>query len=80
MANTTYVDFEGAYETLPDMSQPYVLKDNILVEFDIFQIRKIHMGLGAGGMLSTANDMAKYMDFHLNLGRVGDRQIVPTVC
>lgn len=79
MENTTYVDFEGIYESLPDMSQPYVIKDNIIVEFDIFQIRKLHVALGAGGILSTANDMTKYMDFHLNLGRIGDKQIVPTV-
>lgn len=79
MANTTYVDIDGSYESLPDMSQPYILRDGILVEFDMFQVRKVHMSLGAGGILSTSNDMAKYMDFHLNLGRVGDRQVVPRV-
>lgn len=79
MTNTTYADFDGSYESSPDMSQPYILKDNVLVDFDIFQLRKIHMGLGAGGILSSAHDMAKYMNFHLNLGRVGDRQIVPRV-
>ncbi|KAJ6645759.1 Gigasin-6 [Pseudolycoriella hygida] len=77
MENTTYVDFDGSYESSPDMSQPYVLRDDVLVEFDIFQIRKVHMALGAGGILSTANDMAKYMNFHLNLGLVDGRQIVP---
>lgn len=79
MANTTYVDFDGVYETLPDMSQPYVIINGTLVEFDIFQVRKVHMGLGAGGVLSSANDMAKYMDFLISHGRIGDRQIVPEV-
>ncbi|KAG4068093.1 hypothetical protein HA402_001518 [Bradysia odoriphaga] len=78
MTNTTYVDFNGTYESLPDMSQPYILRNGTLVEFDIFQVRKVHMALGAGGILSSANDMAKYMEFHLSRGRVGDRQIVPT--
>jgi len=80
MANTTYIDFNGTYESNPDMSQPYILRNGTLVQFDINQIRKIHMGLGAGGVLSSANDMAKYMNFHLNEGRVGNRQIVLTVC
>ncbi len=79
MANTTYIDFNGTYESNPDMSTPYILRNGTLVEFDMFQIRKVHMGLGAGGILSTSNDMAKYMDFHLNYGRIGDRQIVPMV-
>lgn len=79
MTNTTYVNLNGSYESLPDMSQPYVLKYDVLVEYDIFQVRKVHMSLGAGGILSSANDMAKYMDFHLNKGRIGDRQIVPIV-
>lgn len=79
MSNTTYIDFNGTYESLPDMSQPYILRNGSIVQFDIFQVRKVHMGLGAGGLLSSANDMTKYMDFHLNQGRVGNRQIVPTV-
>lgn len=79
MDNTTYIDFDGIFESHPNMSQPYLLKNGALVEFDIFQIRKTHMALGSSGMLSTSTDMAKYMDFHLNLGRVGDRQIVPMV-
>lgn len=79
MANTTYIDLAGSYESHPGMSQPYILKNNTLVEFDMFQIRKIHMGVGTGGILSTSNDMAKYMNFHLNYGRVGDRQVVPEV-
>lgn len=79
MANTTYIDRNGSYESHPDMSQPYILMNDTLVEFDIFQIRKIHFGVGTGGILSTSNDMARYMNFHLNYGRVGDRQIVPAV-
>ncbi|XP_037047961.1 uncharacterized protein LOC119082550 [Bradysia coprophila] len=77
MANTTYIDLNGSYESHPGMSQPYILKNGTIVAFDTFQVRKIHMGVGTGGVLSTSNDMAKYMNFHLNNGRVGDRQIVP---
>jgi len=36
--------------------------------------------LGAGGgILSTANDMAKYGAFHLNKGKVGNVQVVSAV-
>jgi len=43
------------------------------------KFRRIGDGLGAGGILSTANDMAKYGAFHLNKGKVGDRQVVSAV-
>lgn len=33
-----------------------------------------------GGLLTTAIDITKYMQLHLNKGRLGDRQIVPEVC
>lgn len=79
MDDTTYVDLAGTFESHPNMSQPYILKNDTLVQFDIFQIRKVHLALASGGLLSTPNDMAKYMNFHLNKGRVDDRQIVPAV-
>lgn len=31
----------------------------------------------AGGLWSTPNDMAKYLEFQLNLGKIGEKQIVP---
>ncbi len=37
------------------------------------------MAPGSGGILSNANDMAIYTDFHINYGKVGDKQIVPGV-
>lgn len=41
--------------------------------------RSVVVANAAGGILSNANDMAKYMDFFLNRGKVGDTQIVPEV-
>jgi hypothetical protein len=32
--------------------------------------------LGAGGVYTSANDLAKFVQFHLNLGQVGGRQIL----
>lgn len=79
MDKTTYVDVNGSHESNPEMAQPYILKNGTLQPFDMFQMRKVHISLAATGLLSTPNDMAKYMDFHLNRGRIGDRQIVPAV-
>jgi len=33
----------------------------------------------AGGIISDANDVAKYALFHLNSGRVGNKQVIPEV-
>ncbi|OXA38440.1 hypothetical protein Fcan01_26787 [Folsomia candida] len=35
------------------------------------------MAIGSGGILTSARDMAKYMQFHLNQGKMGSEQIVP---
>jgi len=35
--------------------------------------------IAAGVIVSDANDMAKYGLFHLNSGRVGDKQVVSEV-
>lgn len=37
------------------------------------------MSNAAGGLYSTPNDMVKYMNFHLNKGKVGGQQVVPEV-
>lgn len=37
------------------------------------------MAIGSGGILTSARDMAKYMQFHLNQGKVGSDQIVNPV-
>jgi len=42
-------------------------------------VRRIHVGIPAGGIITTAEDMAKYLSFQLNLGKVGDTQVVPEV-
>jgi len=35
--------------------------------------------VAAGGIISDVNDMAKYALFHLNSGRVGNKQVIPEV-
>jgi CubicO group peptidase (beta-lactamase class C family) len=35
--------------------------------------------IAAGGIITNADDMAKYLQFHLNLGRSGDSQVIPEV-
>lgn len=41
--------------------------------------RRIVVSLPAGGMWSTPNDMAEYMKFHLNKGKVNGKQLIPEV-
>ena len=51
----------------------------LIIMFKLFKYRKVAIAPGSGGILSTANDMAIYMDFHLNYGKVGNTQVVPDV-
>jgi hypothetical protein len=40
-------------------------------------LNRVFFAGGAGGIISTAEDMSKYLRFHLNKGKVGGKQVVP---
>ncbi|OXA40765.1 hypothetical protein Fcan01_24476 [Folsomia candida] len=87
----TYDDLRGSYvdtgrnETWGNVRQfGKVLKDDVGVpqgHLRVFSplcdISSVVIVNAAGGILSSPLDMIKYMQFHLNLGKVGDQQIVP---
>jgi len=79
MVSSRLVDPEGGHEDLPNMSHAYTRKDEVVVEFERSHLRRLFLDAPAGGMLSTASDMAKYVQFHKNGGRVAGIQIVPEV-
>jgi CubicO group peptidase (beta-lactamase class C family) len=76
MNNSTTIDLSASYEGLPQMSQCYYQKDGEIHKFNQTLLRRVAIALGAGGILSSSTDMAKYMEFHINKGRVGDKQVV----
>lgn len=45
-----------------------------------YSFSRVFVGAPSGGIITTSNDMAKYIDFHLNNGKVGDKQIISEVC
>ncbi|XP_052793649.1 protein flp-like [Mya arenaria] len=59
-----------------DLSDQFVMKDGSPVAIDRSLVRSLHTTAPAGAIISTADDMAKWMMFHLNEGRDEDgRQI-----
>jgi CubicO group peptidase (beta-lactamase class C family) len=72
MSSTLEVRHTGAVPTLPNLAQGH----------SIFFIRPIplreNLGfiLGAGGIVSTAEDMGRYLVAQINGGRLGDTQII----
>jgi CubicO group peptidase (beta-lactamase class C family) len=76
MNNSTSIDHSASYESLPTMSQGYYQKDGAIHKFNQKLLGRVAIGLGAGGILSSSTDMGKYMEFHLNKGKVGDKQVV----
>jgi len=79
MASSRLVDAEGSHEDLPNMSHAYTRVNEEIVEFERSHLRRLSLIAAAGGVLSTASDMAKYVQFHMNGGQVDGVQIIPEV-
>lgn len=56
-----------------DFAHAYVKKDE---QFTLVPDRSLKAIAAAGGIVSSANDMAKWMLFQLNQGRVGDQELI----
>ena len=54
-------------------SMPYVIKNNKVEKVPFLNVSTI---APAGGMNSTVLDLSKWVQFHLNLGKVGNKQLV----
>jgi CubicO group peptidase (beta-lactamase class C family) len=76
MSETTYLKESVDYEKLPNMSQGYFRNGTRTVKYNSELLKRVTLAIGSGGILSSANDMLKYMQFHLNKGKVGNRQII----
>lgn len=79
MTEATYFDIDESYLDLPTMSSSYYRKDNITYLYNNTLLKRVHIGLTAGGILASATDMAKYLKFHLNKGNVNGLQLIPEV-
>ncbi|OXA47580.1 uncharacterized protein LOC110855704 [Folsomia candida] len=77
MTNTTWVKESDDHNNMMQRAVPYYWKDGVLNRYNPELMKGVVLVNAAGGILSSANDMMKYMQFHLNLGKVGDSQIIP---
>jgi CubicO group peptidase (beta-lactamase class C family) len=76
MTDSMVVDLDGSYENLPNLAQGYYQRDGRIHRMNPLLLRREAISLGAGGVLSTATDMGKYMALHLNRGKIGTKQVV----
>ncbi|OXA45342.1 Beta-lactamase [Folsomia candida] len=77
MTNTTWVKESDDHNNMMQRAVPYYWKDGVLNRYNPELMKGVVLVNAAGGILSSASDMMKYMQFHLNLGQVGDNQIIP---
>ncbi|XP_037039464.1 uncharacterized protein LOC119076674 [Bradysia coprophila] len=76
MNDSILIDEQTNYDQVVNMSRGYFIEYGVVKQLNSALINRVFVGAPSGGIITTANDMAKYMTFHLNNGRVGDRQIV----
>jgi CubicO group peptidase (beta-lactamase class C family) len=76
MNDSTFFDNDGRYETLPNIAKAYYKRQFDIRPFDNKMLRKVSGVLTAGALLTTPEDMVRYLNLHLNKGRIGDRQII----
>ncbi|OXA57257.1 Protein flp [Folsomia candida] len=77
MQTTTYIKVSDDHDNMPNRALGYFLLDGQLEKYNSELYKRTVPMNAAGGILSSMNDMAKYMQFILNNGRVGDVQVVP---
>ncbi|XP_021963681.1 uncharacterized protein LOC110859117 isoform X2 [Folsomia candida] len=77
MNETTWVKESDDHNNMMGRSVPYIWKDDGLIRYNPELLKGVVIVNAAGGILSSAQDMMKYMQFQLNLGNVGGQQIVP---
>ncbi|ELU03630.1 hypothetical protein CAPTEDRAFT_186184 [Capitella teleta] len=51
------------------LAVPYAVREDTLVALDMELLHRVDFTPGAGGIISSANDMAKWMRFHLSGGK-----------
>ncbi|OXA48311.1 uncharacterized protein LOC110855354 [Folsomia candida] len=76
MNDSTVVRQSDDHNNMSNRSVPYYQMDGQLHRFNPELLKPVSMAIGSGGILTSARDMAKYMQFHLNQGKVGSDQIV----
>ncbi|XP_021959581.1 beta-lactamase-like protein 3 [Folsomia candida] len=77
MTSTTVIKMSNDHENMMHRAIPYIWKGGEFVRGNSEFLKSIAPIPSGGGILTNANDMAKYMLFHLNKGKVGDVQVVP---
>ncbi|OXA59185.1 Gigasin-6, partial [Folsomia candida] len=77
MTDTTWIKDTDDHNSMPDRSVPYYKSDGFLRRFNPELLKVVKIGIGAGGLLSSARDMARYMQFHLNRGTLDGVELVP---
>ncbi|KAG4072576.1 hypothetical protein HA402_004665 [Bradysia odoriphaga] len=80
MNDSIQIDQHTNYDLVLNMSRGYFLENGVVKQLNSALIKQ-DRNLGfvdapAGAIITTANDMAKYIKFHLENGRVGDKQVV----
>jgi CubicO group peptidase (beta-lactamase class C family) len=66
--------YASAAKASSDYALPYLFEDGSFIELPYKQDNTMH---AAGGMVSTAQDLAKWLIVNLNGGRYNGRQIIP---
>ncbi|CAL8109669.1 unnamed protein product [Orchesella dallaii] len=77
MLDSAFVQRTDDFPNMDFRAKPYYVMDNISYPMNTELLKRLTLSVSAGGLFTTPNDMIKYMQFHLNLGRVKEVQIIP---
>ncbi|CAL8109666.1 unnamed protein product [Orchesella dallaii] len=77
MLNSSLVKKSDDFSNMPFRAQPYYVIENVSYPINTELIKRVTTSNAAGGLYATANDMARYMRFLLNLGNIDGQQVVP---
>ncbi|KAJ6636545.1 Protein flp [Pseudolycoriella hygida] len=77
MTESILITADDNFDLMTNMSRGYFLRGDVINTLNSSLINRVFVGAPSGGIITTSIDMAKYISFHLNNGRVGSRQVIP---
>jgi len=76
MSDTTYVKLADEHNVTNRATPYYIYNDDFQV-YNYELLKRVTPAIGSGGIMSSAKDMLRYMQFHVNEGSLEGVEIIP---
>ncbi|CAL8137117.1 unnamed protein product [Orchesella dallaii] len=77
MSNATLIAHDNSHLDAPNLSQGYYWRNGTSSPLNMKLLSRIAVAPGAGVILATMKDMIKFLELHVEKGKVDGKQVIP---